>query len=144
MQKKFLFITFGVLMLAVGPFQGWARQDEGATLYGRTLLEQINLYRQDNGLNPLRFDANLNHLAKTHSFAMSQQKRISHSKFNERFERSGSRMCVENVGWNYSTPLKQFDAWRRSSGHDQNMLKEGVYKAGIAEIGNYVTFFACK
>jgi uncharacterized protein YkwD len=144
MQKKLLFITFGVLILAVGPFQGWARQDEGATLYGRTLLEQINLYRQDNGLNPLRFDAKLIHLAKNHSFAMSQQKRISHSKFNERFERSGSRMCVENVGWNYTTPLKQFDAWRRSSGHDQNMLKEGVYKAGIAEIGNYVTFFACK
>lgn len=139
-----MFITIGLLVLAVGSFQGWAMQDEGATLYGRTLLEQINLYRQDNGLNPLRFDANLIHLAKNHSFAMSQQKRVSHSKFNERFERSGSRLCVENVGWNYSNPLKQFDAWRRSSGHDQNMLKEGVYKAGIAEIGNYVTFFACK
>ena len=73
MQKILVFFTFGLLVLAVAPFQGWAMQDEGATLYGRTLLEQINLYRQDNGLNPLRFDANLNHLAKTHSFARSQK-----------------------------------------------------------------------
>ena len=144
MQKKLVFFTFGLFVLAIAPLRAWSMQDEGASLYGRTLLEQINLYRQDNGLNSLRFDANLIHLAKTHSFAMSQQKRMSHSKFDERFERSGSRLCVENVGWNYSTPLKQFDAWQRSVGHDQNMLKEGINKAGIAEIGNYVTFFACK
>ena len=75
---------------------------------------------------------------------MFQQKRMSHRNFDERFERSGSRLCVENVGWNYSNPLKQFDAWRHSSGHDENMLKDGVSKAGIAEIGKYVTFFACK
>lgn len=118
--------------------------DGSATLYGRTLLEQINNYRHIHGLAPLRFDANLNRLAENHSFAMFQQKRVSHRDFNERFKRSGSQLCVENVGWNYSTPLKQFDAWRHSSGHDENMLKDGIARAGIAEIGKYVTFFACK
>lgn len=144
MKVKLLLSLFGLLVLTAAPVPAGAVQNEGASLYGRTLLEQINLYRQDNGLNPLRFDARLIHLAKTHSFAMSQQKMVSHRNFNERFERSGSRLCVENVGGNYSTPLKQFDAWRQSSGHDQNMLHEGIAKAGIAEIGNYVTFFACK
>ncbi len=115
-----------------------------ATVYGRTLLAQINLYRQDSGLNPLTFDPGLIRLARTHSFTMFKQKRISHLDFNSRFERSGSRLCVENVGWNYTTPLKQFDAWRRSSGHDQNMITDGIRKAGIAEIGGYVTFFACQ
>ena len=137
-------MVLGVLALSVAPSWAGAMQDEGASLYARTLLEQINLYRQDNGLNPLRFDANLIRLAKNHSFEMFRQKMMSHRNFDERFERSGSRLCVENVGWNYSNPLKQFDGWRHSSGHDQNMLKEGVTKAGIAEIGNYVTFFACK
>ena len=122
-----------------------AASDEGdASLYARTLLEQINAYRNDYGLPSLRFDDRLNHLAMTHSFAMSRQKRMSHANFDDRFERSGSRMCVENVGWNYPTPLKLFDGWRRSSGHNENMLKDGVNYVGIAEVGKYVTFFACQ
>jgi uncharacterized protein YkwD len=133
-----------LLLLAAAGVTAREAPEEEATMYGRTLLEQINLYRQNNGLNPLRLDTGLIRLAKTHSFEMFQQKMLSHRNFNQRFERSGSRLCVENVGWNYSTPLKQFDGWRRSSGHDENMLKEGISRAGIAEVGNYVTFFACK
>ena len=121
-----------------------AYEQDDAGLYARTLLELINRYRNDYGLPSLRFDDRLNHLAMTHSFAMSRQKRMSHANFDERFERSGSRMCVENVGWNYPTPLKLFDGWKHSSGHNENMLKEGVYFVGIAEVGKYVTFFACQ
>jgi Uncharacterized protein with SCP/PR1 domains len=137
---------FVLLMFALIPNQIAARvqQDEGASLYSRTLLEQINTYRRDHGLGQLRFDANLIRLAKHHSFEMFRQKMVSHRNFNQRFERSDSRMCVENVGRDFSTPLKQFDSWRQSKGHDQNMLKEELTKAGIAEIGNYVTFFACR
>jgi len=135
----------GILLLALLPLSlPAAERGAGATLYGRTLLEQINLYRRDNGLHPLRFDANLIHLARTHSFAMSRQKMVGHANFDDRFARSGSRLCVENVGYNYTSPLKQFDAWSRSRGHDQNMLSPEITRAGIAEIGRYVTFFACK
>jgi len=138
-------VLFAILLLSLIPSHKTAlAQEEAASLYARTLLEQINRYRQDNGLGSLRFDANLIWLAKHHSFEMFRQKMMSHRNFDQRFDRSGSRMCVENVGWNYSTPLKQFDAWRQSSGHDQNMLKPEITKAGIAEVGNYVTFFACK
>jgi uncharacterized protein YkwD len=145
MKTSFVVLAIAILLPALLPLPASAVQEgEGASLYGRTLLEQINLYRRDNGLNPLRFDAQLIHLAKNHSFAMSRQKMVNHSNFNERFERSGSRLCVENVGYNYTSPLKQFDGWRSSSGHDQNMLKAEITKAGIAEVGNYVTFFACK
>jgi uncharacterized protein YkwD len=147
MRRSFLPTTLLAALLCLGhPFSGdaHAREHEQVSLYARTLLEQINNYRIYNGLPPLRFDARLNHLARSHSFAMFRQKRMSHSGFDERFRRSGSRMCVENVGWNYSTPLKQFDSWRHSRGHDENMLKEGIHYAGIAEIGKYVTFFACR
>lgn len=142
--RSFLWAALALWWTVGGVLPARAMEDDGSTLYARTLLEQINNYRQVNGLPPLRFDAGLTRLAKNHSFAMFQQKRMSHRNFDERFERSGSRLCVENVGWNYSNPLKQFDAWRHSSGHDENMLKDGVSKAGIAEIGKYVTFFACK
>ena len=112
--------------------------------YSRILLEQINLYRMNNGLNSLRIDPVLGQLAKEHSSHMFRRKRISHRNFDERSDQAGSCLCVENVGWHYTTPLKQFDAWRKSSGHDQNMLTKGILKAGIAEIGGYVTFFACQ
>lgn len=143
--KIFRFFLWGPLALLsiAGAAVPTRAADDGSTLYDRTLLEQINNYRQVNGLNPLRFDVRLARLARTHSFEMFQQKRVSHLNFDQRFERSGGRLCVENVGWNYSTPLKQFDGWRHSSGHDENMLKEGVTRAGIAEINQYVTFFAC-
>lgn len=137
------FLVAALLMVPSLPAQCASFEEGGASLYARTLLEQINNYRNDNGLASLRFDDRLNHLAMTHSFAMSRQKRMSHANFDERFQRSGSRMCVENVGWNYPTPLKLFDGWRHSSGHNENMLKDGVSYVGIAEVGKYVTFFAC-
>ena len=143
MELRFIPLIFLALLFI--PHQASAQtQSDGASLYARTLLEQINLYRHDNGLGQIRFDAHLNRLANRHSFEMFRQKMVSHRHFDQRFERSGSRVCVENVGSSFSVPRKQFDAWRQSSVHDQNMLKEGLTKAGIAEVGRYVTFFACK
>ena len=136
--------AFLLWMVCALPMPAAAIQMTESTLYGRTLLEQINRYRQEHGLSQLTFDTGLIRVAKAHSFTMFQQKRISHLDFNKRFERSGSRLCVENVGWNYTVPLKQFEAWRWSSGHDQNMLADGLRKAGIAEVNGYVTFFACQ
>ncbi|RPH42632.1 MAG: CAP domain-containing protein [Desulfobulbaceae bacterium] len=112
--------------------------------YSRILLEQINLYRMNNGLNSLRIDPVLGQLAKEHSSHMFQRKRISHRNFDERSDQAGSCLCVENVGWNYDSPLKLFDDWQRSRGHNRNMLKMEITRVGIAETGKYVTFFACR
>ncbi len=144
MKTKVLLIVLLLGVLTAASVQARERRPSGVTAYGATLLAEINSYRQENGLNSLRFDPALVRLAQRHSFEMFRQKRMSHSKFRERFQRSGSRLCVENVGWNYSNPLKMFEGWRGSRGHDENMLKEGISKAGIAEVGKYVTFFACR
>lgn len=144
MKKKVLLFMVLLGFLAAVSTQAREMRPAGVSLFGETLLAEINQYRQENGLNSLRFEPNLVQLAQHHSFEMFQQKMLSHRNFNQRFDQSGSRLCVENVGWNYNTPQKQFDGWRHSPGHDQNMLAEGVQKAGIAEVGNYVTFFACK
>ena len=123
---------------------GSLKTPEEDTGYSLALLEQINLYRKENGLNRLQFDRTLAQLAKSHSLDMYQKQRMSHDDFEARFRQAGSNLCVENVGWNYSSPAQMFDGWRRSSGHNQNMLKQGVTRAGIVEIGTYVTYFACK
>ena len=141
--KIVLFITL-LVIVAAASVQAKERRPAGVTPFGETLLAEINRYRQENGLNTLRFDPNLIQLAQHHSFEMFQQKMLSHRNFSQRFDRSGSHLCVENVGWNYTNPLKQFDGWRSSPAHDKNMLAEGIQLAGIAEVGQYVTFFACK
>ncbi len=142
--KVLLFIVLLVFSVAAVLAQAKEKRPADVTLYGETLLAQINQYRQENGLNSLRFEPGLVHLAQKHSFEMFQQKMLSHRNFQERFDRSGSNLCVENVGWNYTNPLKQFEGWRRSPDHNKNMLADGIQQAGVAEVGNYVTFFACK
>ena len=116
---------------------------EGSSLYSRTLLELINTHRQEHGLNTLRADDGLHRLARQHSFAMFRQKRTSHLGFKDRFDRAGSTLCVENVGAGHTNAREQFDAWRHSSAHNQNMLHNSIQKAGVVELNNYVTFFAC-
>lgn len=144
MKTKVLLIVLLLAVLTAASVQARERRPSGVTAYGETLLAEINSYRQENGLNSLRFDPALIRLAQKHSFEMFRQKRMSHSKFRERFQRSDSRLCVENVGWNYPNPLRMFEGWRGSRGHDENMLKQGISKVGIAEVGKYVTFFACR
>ena len=117
---------------------------EGSSLYSRTLLELINTHRQEHGLNTLRADDGLHRLARQHSFTMFRQKRVSHLGFRDRFDRAGSALCVENVGEGHTNARQQFEAWRNSSAHNQNMLHEDIQKTGIVEINNYVTFFACR
>jgi uncharacterized protein YkwD len=133
-----------LMLLADGPAAAREPTPAGVTPYGNTLLAQINLLRRDSGLGELTFEPALVKVARTHSFHMFQQKQLSHLGFKKRFAQSGSHLCVENVGWNFPNPLKQFDAWHGSVGHDRNMLVEDLRKAGIAEVGGYVTFIACR
>jgi uncharacterized protein YkwD len=48
------------------------------------------------------------------------------------------------VGWNHETPQSLFDGWRKSPGHNRNMLERRVSRVGISKAGPYVTFFACQ
>ncbi|MGI6656490.1 MAG: CAP domain-containing protein [Desulfobulbus sp.] len=123
---------------------GAAEASTSSTAYARELLELINRYRKDNGLRKLYAHAGLTRLAREHSGDMAQRRRLGHQGFKERFQRSGRSPCTENVGWNHATPQAQFEGWRRSAGHDRNMLHPQIRWAGIAEQNGYVTFFACR
>jgi uncharacterized protein YkwD len=111
--------------------------------YSRALLERINLYRLEHGLNPLRPDTGLARLARGHCTEMFQRQKMNHRHFKDRLAQAGSRLCIENVGWNFVSPLQMFAGWRESRGHNRNLLEDRVNRVGIAEIGRYVTYFAC-
>jgi uncharacterized protein YkwD len=111
--------------------------------YETELLDLISDYRASNARPSISFDALLNSLATDHSEHMAANDSMSHDGFYDRAANSGFTYCVENVGWNYTTPQAQFDGWRNSSGHNQNMLNVQIEFAGISKVGPYVTFFAC-
>ena len=115
----------------------------GNSAYETQLLDLISAYRTSNALTPLSFDALLNSLAAEHSEYMHANNSMNHDGFYDRAARSGFSYCVENVGWNYPTPEAQFEGWRNSSGHNQNMLNTHIGYAGISKVGSFVTFLAC-
>src|SRR5207249_10894948 len=99
---------------------------------------------QQRGTRRLGVDGALSALAREHSIAMAKTGRLSHDEFASRVRRSGYRRCVENVGSNYRTSDAQLDGWRRSLGHDRNLLDVRVTRMGIGVASDYVTFIACQ
>ncbi len=111
--------------------------------YSVRLLGSINAYRVKHGVAKLSSAANLDVLAREHSLQMARAGQMSHEGYRERGMRSGSAVCVENVGWNYASPEAQLRAWIESPGHNKNLLDPKITQAGIGEANAYVTFIGC-
>ena len=109
----------------------------------RELSQLINDYRARHGLQPLTFAENLAALANDHSVDMAARRKLSHDGFRNRAQSTRSKVCVENVGWNYPTAATQLDGWRHSPTHDRNLLEPKVSRMGLAVTTRYVAFFAC-
>lgn len=134
----------GATLFVIGVFiSAQGTSSDSDPRFGLDTLSAINRYRQERNLPLLEVDHALINLATRHSAAMAKKKALSHSRFDARFAESGRRLCLENVGWNYPTPEEQVAAWRRSKGHDRNMLHPTISGAGVARVDDYVTFFAC-
>lgn len=114
-----------------------------SAIFPQQELQYINAYRAQMGQAPLVLAARLNAAAQEHSQEMLSSNTMSHAGFNERFQQSGFTHCVENVGWNYTTPGSLFSAWRASPHHNVNMLNPSIRYAGISIVGPFSTFFAC-
>jgi len=111
--------------------------------FGRHLADLINRYRENQGLAPLTITQDLVTIATEHSTDMAVRRQLSHDGFNDRYNRTGSRICVENVGRNYPTAEALLEGWRHSPDHHRNLLEPKVSRMGIAADARYVTFFAC-
>ena len=116
----------------------------------RAIHEQINQYRQFQGLPPLRLDSTISEEAKIHSQNMADSKVLSHSGFEGRVEAIAKtisyRSAAENVATNfgYDDPASQaVRGWIDSSGHHTNMVGDfdltGVGVAVTSEGQYYFT-----
>ena len=111
------------------------------------MLEQqvhqlVNQYRVSRNLSPLKLDARISQVARSHSQVMSRQDSLSHDGFEERVQVVAKtipyRGVAENVAFNsgYSDPANQaVQGWRGSTGHRRNM--EGDFDlTGIGIVKN--------
>lgn len=117
---------------------------ESSEAFVEQLMALINDYRLEQGLAPLRPAAELLALAVEHSDDMASQHVLTHEGFRTRYARSGSKVCVENLGWNHRTAQALLEGWRQSPSHHRNLLNPKVERVGIAARERYVTFFACR
>lgn len=99
----------------------------------------INQYRKQNGLKPLKLNAELSNAAKNHSRDLAKWDRISHfgsdgSNPWDRVKRAGynARLAAENVGTGQATIDEVFKGWKESPGHNKNLLLADAEHMGIA------------
>lgn len=106
-----------------------ARADENLRALEVAAHEQVNAYRQRQGLSPLELDERVSAIARRHSQEMaSGEVPFSHDGVEDRYEAIDSlisyRQVAENVAYNFghSDPVrKAVEGWIESPGHEQNM-----------------------
>lgn len=108
----------------------------------------INAYRKKQGLRPLRIDPLLTKAASIHSKDLSRWDRISHygsdgSNPWDRVGRTGfkARLAAENVGTGQATLKEVFEGWKKSPGHNKNLLLRHATHMGIALVYDPKTEF---
>lgn len=111
-------------------------------------LQLINEYRRQNGLKPLKLNAQLGDAAKNHSTDLAKWDRISHfgsdgSNPWDRVKRSGynARVAAENVGTGQTSFEEVLKGWKESPGHNKNLLLADAEHVGIALVREGKTEF---
>lgn len=115
---------------------------EGSS-FAEQVMRVVNARRAAMGLRALEPDAELFLIAHAHSQDMAQARRMSHDGFAQRFGRTTSTLCVENLATGFSHPEALVRAWEASPTHHRNLAEPRVWRAGVAQVGRYVTLFAC-
>lgn len=102
------------------------------------VLEIINGYRKDGGLEPLVLDDKLTTIACARAEEIAWSGRHSHYRPNNKFFSSilkdagitkGS--AGENIGWGYPEASKVCEAWKNSETHYENIMNPEFTKIGI-------------
>lgn len=124
------------------------RNYAATTLDVKRAQKLINDYRAKNGLKPLSIDPQLTAAAKAHSVDLAKWDRISHygsdgSNPWDRVRRAGYKasLAAENVGTGQVTIEEVFRGWRKSPGHNKNLLLKDARHMGIALVYDAKTEF---
>ena len=102
-------------------------------------LSDLNRYRAQYGLKPVRLDSRLIEASRIHAHDLSRAGIISHtgtdgSNHGDRALRVGYNYTIagENVATGQKSWDAVFQAWKDSPGHNKNLLQPDVSEFGIA------------
>jgi uncharacterized protein YkwD len=101
---------------------------ENETAIQNAVLVQINAYRKQHGLSPLKMDNNMVREARQHSLDMATHRMpFGHQDFFKRITRLHKQIKntgagAENVAYNYKNAQIVVQQWVRSSGHKRNIV----------------------
>jgi uncharacterized protein YkwD len=118
----------GALLLSLST--GAAAADVGAAAQAA-----ISAYRKQHGLSAVTVDARLMQLAREHANAMARAGVMDHNvggAFASRIARYNPSAAAENIAAGYRDFGSVLAIWKRSPGHNANLLKAGVTRIGIA------------
>jgi len=120
--------------------------------FGKALAD-LNAYRLSKNLSTLIYDERLNRAAKVHARDLATAGIISHtgtdgSGHGDRIQRQGYYFSIagENVATGQMSWDAVFAAWKKSPGHNENMLRDDVSEFGLALVyepkTTYSTYWA--
>ncbi len=111
----------------------------GISLNAESARRMINSYRQKNGLKPLTQNSRLTQAARRHAADLAEGRRISHKGSDgsnpwSRIKATGYRakLSAENVGAGQRSFSEVLQGWKKSSGHNRNLLLPDAVHMGIA------------
>ena len=116
----------------------------------QTFLTLINDYRAQNGRPALSLSNGLNRMASWHAGDMASKSYFSHTdslgrSFGTRLSQcdASGGYAGENIAAGYQSAQAVFDGWRRSSGHNANMLNPNFRYIGISRVtgGSYGVYW---
>ena len=116
-------------------------------------LSDLNAYRISKGLTALRYNEKLNKASEVHAQDLASAGIISHtgtdgSGHGDRIQRQGYYFSIagENVATGQLSWDAAFDGWKKSPGHNENLLRDDVSEFGLALIyeptTKYSTYWA--
>lgn len=119
----------------------------------KVAVRDLNAYRAQHGLGPVRLSKRLNAASQVHAADLAQAGIASHtgtdgSSHAERVQRQGYKFSLvgENVATGQKSWKKVFKAWQDSPGHNENLLQPDVTDFGIALVyepkTTYSTYWA--
>ena len=118
-----------------------SRTDQAIDSEEQTLLNLINQYRQEHGKNALAMHPTVSRAAAWFSRDMATKNYFPYDHVDSNGRTIGQRLSwctasftnwAENIYAGRPDAQSVFTAWRNSSGHNANMLRDGVTSAGIA------------
>ena len=102
-------------------------------------VRMLSDYRRKHGLGPVKLDPKLTRIAADHALKMASANKVAHvligeGSFARRLRVGGydASIASENIGAGYDSLAEAFAGWRKSRGHNKNLLTPEVTVIGIA------------